>query len=78
MSEIQLLANSGALEDGLANSLLSKLGAAERSTEADRPNAANQLGAIINELEGNKNVLQPEEAQSLIMLAEQIIALLET
>jgi len=56
ISEVQQLNTAGVLDDGLANSLLSKLTSADKSIAADRPSAANQLGAFINELEGNKNI----------------------
>lgn len=77
-SEVRRLAGEGKIEDGLANSLISKLAAAKASIEADRPSAANQLVAFTKELEGNQNILRAEDAENLIALAEQVVLLLST
>jgi len=79
IARVQTMLAETALNDGQANSLVSKLENFLAAFERDRPSAANILGAFINEVEGyiKGGNLSLEEGQALIDVANAIIELID-
>lgn len=78
--QVNLLVDSGELNEGVANSLLVKLDAAIRSLDKDHPNAAiGQLEAFINEVEAAmlSDDLNTQEGEYLIAVAQTLVNYIE-
>jgi pullulanase-type alpha-1,6-glucosidase len=76
LDEVDTLETAGVVNGGQANSLTSKLKAAQKSAANGRSGpAANQISAFINHVEAlvAEGVLSPEEGEMLIAIAEAIL-----